>query len=68
MAQAGAVLGLAVTGVEVEDIGCTSKTLADFPGMWQQLLSPASPVSASPVSASPVSASALPASPTPAAE
>ncbi|MEO6501739.1 MAG: 3-phosphoshikimate 1-carboxyvinyltransferase [Jatrophihabitantaceae bacterium] len=40
MAQAGAVLGLAVTGVEVDDIGCTSKTLADFPGMWQQLLSP----------------------------
>ncbi len=39
MAQAGAVLGLAVAGVEVDDIGCTSKTLADFPGMWQQLLS-----------------------------
>jgi 3-phosphoshikimate 1-carboxyvinyltransferase len=45
MAQAGAVLGLAVPGVEVDDIGCTSKTLADFPGMWQQLLSgsPAEP-------------------------
>ncbi|HEV2888541.1 MAG TPA: 3-phosphoshikimate 1-carboxyvinyltransferase [Jatrophihabitans sp.] len=40
MAQAGAVLGLAVSGVKVDDIGCTSKTLADFPGMWQQLLSP----------------------------
>ena len=40
MAQAGAVLGLAVPGVEVDDIGCTSKTLADFPGMWQRLLSP----------------------------
>ena len=39
MAQAGAVLGLAVLGVQVDDIGCTSKTLADFPGMWQQLLS-----------------------------
>ncbi|MDQ1741067.1 MAG: 3-phosphoshikimate 1-carboxyvinyltransferase [Pseudonocardiales bacterium] len=43
MAQAGAVLGLAVPGVEVDDIGCTSKTLADFPGMWQQLLMPAGP-------------------------
>jgi 3-phosphoshikimate 1-carboxyvinyltransferase len=41
MAQAGAVLGLAVPGVEIDDIGCTSKTLADFPGMWQRLLLPA---------------------------
>jgi 3-phosphoshikimate 1-carboxyvinyltransferase len=40
MAQAGAVLGLAVPGVEVDDVGCTSKTLADFPGMWRRLLSP----------------------------
>jgi 3-phosphoshikimate 1-carboxyvinyltransferase len=39
MAQAGAVLGLAVAGVEIDDIATTSKTLADFPGMWQQLLS-----------------------------
>lgn len=39
MAQAGAVLGLSVAGVEVEDIATTSKTLADFPGMWQHLLS-----------------------------
>ena len=38
MAQAGAVLGLATPGVEVDDIGCTSKTLADFEGMWQQML------------------------------
>ena len=44
MAQAGAVLGLAVPGVEVDDIGCTSKTLADFPGMWQQLVRPAAAV------------------------
>jgi 3-phosphoshikimate 1-carboxyvinyltransferase len=41
IAQAGAVLGLAVAGIEVDDIGTTSKTLADFPGMWQQLLAPA---------------------------
>ena len=38
MAQAGAVLGLAVPGVEVDDIGCTSKTLADFEGMWRRML------------------------------
>jgi len=39
IAQAGAVLGLAVAGVVVDDIATTSKTLADFPGMWQHLLS-----------------------------
>jgi 3-phosphoshikimate 1-carboxyvinyltransferase len=38
MATAGAVLGLAVDGVEVDDIGCTTKTLPDFPGMWTELL------------------------------
>jgi 3-phosphoshikimate 1-carboxyvinyltransferase len=38
MATAGAVLGLAVDGVEVDDIGCTTKTLPDFPGLWSALL------------------------------
>ena len=38
MAQAGAVLGLAVDGLTVDDIGCTSKTLADFPGLWAAML------------------------------
>jgi 3-phosphoshikimate 1-carboxyvinyltransferase len=38
MATAGAVLGLAVDGVEVDDIDCTTKTLPDFPGMWSTLL------------------------------
>ncbi|HEY3735964.1 MAG TPA: 3-phosphoshikimate 1-carboxyvinyltransferase [Jatrophihabitans sp.] len=38
MATAGAVLGLAVDGIEVDDIGCTGKTLPDFPGMWAELL------------------------------
>ena len=38
MAQAGAVLGLAVDGVEIDDIACTTKTLADFPGMWSSLV------------------------------
>lgn len=39
MATAGAVLGLAVEGVEVDDIASTTKTLPDFPGMWATLLS-----------------------------
>ncbi|MEZ0164728.1 3-phosphoshikimate 1-carboxyvinyltransferase [Kineococcus sp. LSe6-4] len=38
MATAGAVLGLAVEGVLVEDIATTGKTLPDFPGMWAAML------------------------------
>lgn len=38
MATAGAVLGLIVDGVEVDDIACTTKTLPDFPGMWSAML------------------------------
>ncbi len=38
MAQAGALLGLAVDGVTVDDIASTRKTLADFPGLWADLL------------------------------
>ena len=38
MAQAGALLGLAVAGLTVDDIACTSKTLADFPGLWAGML------------------------------
>ncbi len=39
MATAGAVLGLAVRGVVVEDIGTTRKTLPDFVGLWTAMLS-----------------------------
>jgi 3-phosphoshikimate 1-carboxyvinyltransferase len=38
MATAGAVLGLAVDGVEVDDIECVGKTLPDFPARWSELL------------------------------
>jgi 3-phosphoshikimate 1-carboxyvinyltransferase len=38
MATAGAVVGLAVDGVEVDDIGCTSKTLPQFTTLWPALL------------------------------
>lgn len=38
MAQAGAVLGLVVPDIRVENIATTRKTLADFPGMWSELL------------------------------
>jgi len=38
MATAGAVIGLRVPGVRVEDIGTTGKTLPDFTGMWSAML------------------------------
>ena len=38
MATAGAIIGLRVPGVEVQDIATTAKTLPDFPGMWADML------------------------------
>jgi len=38
MATAGAIIGLAVEGITVENIETTRKTLPDFPGMWQAML------------------------------
>ncbi len=38
MAMAGAIIGLRVPGVEVEDIGTTAKTLPDFPELWTDML------------------------------
>ncbi|MET9796679.1 3-phosphoshikimate 1-carboxyvinyltransferase [Nocardiopsis alba] len=39
MATSGAVIGLAVPGVEVENIATTRKTMPDFPGLWAEVLS-----------------------------
>jgi 3-phosphoshikimate 1-carboxyvinyltransferase len=39
MATAGAVIGLVVSGIEVDDIKTTSKTLPDFEKMWAHLVS-----------------------------
>ena len=38
MATAGAIIGLVVPGVIVENIETTKKTLPDFPGLWRQML------------------------------
>lgn len=38
MAHAGALLGLVVPGVELDDVACTTKTLPDFPALWHSLL------------------------------
>jgi 3-phosphoshikimate 1-carboxyvinyltransferase len=41
MAMAGAIVGLRVAGVEVDDIGATSKTLPEFPQLWARMLADA---------------------------
>jgi 3-phosphoshikimate 1-carboxyvinyltransferase len=38
IAMAAAVVGLAVDGVQVEDIATTRKTVPDFAGSWQRML------------------------------
>lgn len=38
MATAGAIIGLAVRGVEIENVATTAKTLPDFPQMWTTML------------------------------
>lgn len=38
MATAGALVGLVVPGIEVDDIGATAKTIPEFPELWQGML------------------------------
>lgn len=38
MATAGAIIGLRVPGVEIEDISVTSKTIPEFVSLWEQML------------------------------
>ncbi len=38
MATTGALIGLAVPGVEVDDIGTTAKTLPQFPQLWRAMI------------------------------
>ncbi|MHA7274956.1 3-phosphoshikimate 1-carboxyvinyltransferase [Arthrobacter sp. HLT1-21] len=44
MATAGAILGLAVSGVEVENIGTTAKTMPQFPDLWADLAATGHPL------------------------
>ncbi|WP_349898566.1 3-phosphoshikimate 1-carboxyvinyltransferase [Parafrigoribacterium soli] len=39
MATAGAIIGLAIPGVEIDDIATTAKTLPEFPQLWRGLVS-----------------------------
>ena len=38
MATTGALVGLRVPGVVVEDVGTTAKTLPDFTGLWSAMI------------------------------
>jgi 3-phosphoshikimate 1-carboxyvinyltransferase len=38
MATAGALVGLVVPGLLIDDVACTDKTIPDFPGRWAALL------------------------------
>ncbi|MEU2510437.1 3-phosphoshikimate 1-carboxyvinyltransferase [Streptomyces syringium] len=40
LATAAAVIGLAVEGVQVENVATTAKTLPDFPALWTAMLGP----------------------------
>jgi 3-phosphoshikimate 1-carboxyvinyltransferase len=39
MAHAAAVIGLAVPGVSLSDVACTSKTMPEFPALWTGMVS-----------------------------
>ena len=39
MAHAGALIGLRVSGIGLDDVGCTSKTMPDFPQVWEAMVS-----------------------------
>lgn len=38
LATAGALIGLVIEGIEIDDIGATTKTMANFPLLWQEML------------------------------
>lgn len=43
IATAGALIGLRVAGVSVDDITTTAKTMPAYPTLWQQMLQPSGP-------------------------
>lgn len=43
MATAGAIIGLAVPGIMVEDIATTAKTMPEFPQLWENLVAQTAP-------------------------
>jgi 3-phosphoshikimate 1-carboxyvinyltransferase len=39
IAHAAAIIGLAVPGIRLTDVGCTSKTMPEFPALWEAMVS-----------------------------
>ncbi len=39
MAHAGAIVGLVIPGVELDDVSCTTKTIDNFPELWEEMVS-----------------------------
>ncbi len=56
MATAGALIGLAVDGVLIDDIGTTAKTLPQFPALWARMLGAGGATGAGPAQANGASA------------
>ncbi len=40
IATSGALIGLAIDGIEIDDIATTAKTLPEFPALWRELVNP----------------------------
>ncbi|HVK35000.1 MAG TPA: 3-phosphoshikimate 1-carboxyvinyltransferase, partial [Microlunatus sp.] len=53
MAQAGALLGLVVEDVVVDDVACTEKTLPEFVPLWTAMLADSAAESAAEIAADP---------------
>src|SRR4029079_3727333 len=53
MAQAGALLGLVVEDVVVDDVSCTDKTLPEFVPLWTPMLAASAAESAAEIAADP---------------
>ena len=56
MAQAGALIGLVVEDVVVDDVACTDKTMPEFVPLWTAMLAEAAGESAAEIAADPDSA------------
>ncbi len=49
MAHAGAIIGLAVPGILIDDIGSTAKTMPEFPELWMRTVGAAQAVRIDPI-------------------
>jgi simple sugar transport system permease protein len=53
MAQAGALIGLVVEDVVIDDVACTDKTMPEFVGLWTGMLAQAADESTAEIAADP---------------